>query len=463
MQDSINNKIPKVFISYSWDDDSHKEWVLNLAFHLRSRGVDAILDVWELKAGKDKDFFMEYSVRESDKVLMIMTPNYKLKAENRNGGVGSEISMIRAEKFNSQETEKFIPILRSDNRENCVPLFVKSLVDIDMSKDENFEVSLEELLRVLFNEPKIIKPPIGTKPEFPKKDDEKINENFDLKSEYLENKENNFQSEWVLEPIRDPNNISICISHEVPIVVLFGPECSGKTMAIRRLTRYLEKIGYAVEPDRIFRPSTDKHFTTLCEEFHENVDSDLAASGTSPNSFILITVYNEFYKPVCQVLDACGLTYFDNSTEFRYRKFFNEILMSNNQIILIYLFELNWKNQKLRNIYSRNIIETKKHLGTQDKSIFMLTKIDQYQHLNETDENTKKILLKEMDYHYPLIFKRFENKNPITKHFSPYNFDLIAFSAGKFNLENDLILSFTPSNDSFPESLWKSILKRIKK
>ena len=82
----MNN--PKVFISYSWDNEPHKEWVLNLATQLRNKGVDVILDIWELTAGKDKDYFMENSVANSDKVLLILTPDYKTKAENRQGEIG---------------------------------------------------------------------------------------------------------------------------------------------------------------------------------------------------------------------------------------------------------------------------------------------------------------------------------------------------------------------------------------
>ena len=31
---------PTVFISYSWDDDAHKEWVRQFATQLRADGVD---------------------------------------------------------------------------------------------------------------------------------------------------------------------------------------------------------------------------------------------------------------------------------------------------------------------------------------------------------------------------------------------------------------------------------------
>ena len=160
------NKNPIVFISYSWDNESHKEWVLALADRLCNNGVDVQLDRYNLKAGKDMTFFMEKSVQEADHVLLIMTPNYKLKAEQRKGGVGYEISMITSEIYANQKTEKFIPIVRIGGREKCVPLFVKNRIDIDMREDSLFEANIEELLRTIYNEHIIEKPKLGTKPMF---------------------------------------------------------------------------------------------------------------------------------------------------------------------------------------------------------------------------------------------------------------------------------------------------------
>ena len=40
---------PTVFISYSHDNEDHKSWVLKLASDLRSHGVNAILDQWDLR------------------------------------------------------------------------------------------------------------------------------------------------------------------------------------------------------------------------------------------------------------------------------------------------------------------------------------------------------------------------------------------------------------------------------
>ncbi|WP_051929381.1 toll/interleukin-1 receptor domain-containing protein [Flavobacterium sp. 83] len=118
----------KVFISYSWDNSEHQEWVLSLAKDLMNKfGIQVILDQFELSAGKDLTYFMESSIENADKVLIILTPNYKIKAEDRKSGVGYETSMITQEIFESSITKiKFIPILRVGDSKSSSPKFLKS-------------------------------------------------------------------------------------------------------------------------------------------------------------------------------------------------------------------------------------------------------------------------------------------------------------------------------------------------
>ena len=53
---------PKVFISYSWDDEARKEWVKELATQFRADGVDARLDHWHAVPGK-------HAIESSEPVL----------------------------------------------------------------------------------------------------------------------------------------------------------------------------------------------------------------------------------------------------------------------------------------------------------------------------------------------------------------------------------------------------------
>jgi hypothetical protein len=102
---------PKVFISYSWDDFAHKEWVKKLATQLRADGVDARLDHWHAVPGDQLPEFMEREIREADFVVVVCTPGYKTKSEARVGGVGYEGGIMSAEVFAKQNHRKFIPIL----------------------------------------------------------------------------------------------------------------------------------------------------------------------------------------------------------------------------------------------------------------------------------------------------------------------------------------------------------------
>lgn len=166
---------PVVFISYSWDDEAHKEWVLNLADRLCSDGIDAILDRYYLKPGKNLPHFVENSISRAERIIIVFTPNYKLKADKRAGGVGYEYSIMNAELYNTQTTnEKIIPVLRRGSKEESIPAFMQQFIHIDTGNDDNFENSYVDLLREIYNEPAIQKPKLGVKPTFEKKKAEEV-------------------------------------------------------------------------------------------------------------------------------------------------------------------------------------------------------------------------------------------------------------------------------------------------
>ena len=162
---SNNENAPKVFISYSWDGEAHENWVLNLATKLKEKGINVILDQWDLKLGELIPKFMEKSVYNSDRVICVITPNYNEKTINLHGGVGYEYSIISAKIWEKIETQKFIPLLRAGNNEN-IPISLKGRMYIDMRDDNNFEGMLNKLLEDILNSPKNIKIPIGVKSEY---------------------------------------------------------------------------------------------------------------------------------------------------------------------------------------------------------------------------------------------------------------------------------------------------------
>jgi hypothetical protein len=160
------NRNPVVFISYSWDDDDHKDWVLSLAKKLSGDGIKVLLDRFDLKAGRSLPHFVEQSIANSDRVLIIFTPGYKSKADNRSGGVGYEYSIVNADLYRNQTTnEKIIPVLRIGEMTDSIPAFMQQFIHLDLRNDNNFENSYVDLLREIYDEPAIPTPQIGSKPD----------------------------------------------------------------------------------------------------------------------------------------------------------------------------------------------------------------------------------------------------------------------------------------------------------
>lgn len=154
---------PKAFISYSHDSAEHKSWVLRFATTLRERGVDAILDQWELKPGDDFPHFMERHLETADYALMICTERYVEKANAGKGGVGYEKMIMTSALMDRIDVNKVIPVIRQKGTKN-VPTFLKTKIYVDFSKDEDVEYALDDLLRVLLDAPLFEKPEIGTNP-----------------------------------------------------------------------------------------------------------------------------------------------------------------------------------------------------------------------------------------------------------------------------------------------------------
>ena len=137
---------PSVFISYSWGNQKHQNWVKKFAARLRSDGVEAVLDQWELVPGDQLTHFMERAIADNQYVLIICTPTYKRKSEAREGGVGYEDSIMTAEVMTTNNHRKFIPILRTGSPKESVPSWLSGKIYIDLSGSPYLESSYDELL-----------------------------------------------------------------------------------------------------------------------------------------------------------------------------------------------------------------------------------------------------------------------------------------------------------------------------
>lgn len=141
--------MPTAFVSYSWDSDEHRNWVLALATQLRGDGVETVLDQWHLVPGDQLPAFMEKAVRESDYILIICTPRYKDRSERRLGGVGYEGDIITGQVLTTRNERKFIPILRTGDWREAAPTWLAGKYYVDLRGNPYDERHYRDLLTSL--------------------------------------------------------------------------------------------------------------------------------------------------------------------------------------------------------------------------------------------------------------------------------------------------------------------------
>ena len=151
---------PTAFISYSWDDDTHKEWVRELATQLRGDGIDVTLDRWANAPGDQLTEFMERAIREHQFIVIICTPRYKSRSEEREGGVGYEGDIMTAEVMAQKNHRKFIPVLRRGMWHEAAPSWLSGKIYIDLSDNPYSKRNYEDLVRTLLGSREAA-PPIG--------------------------------------------------------------------------------------------------------------------------------------------------------------------------------------------------------------------------------------------------------------------------------------------------------------
>ena len=213
-------KNPTTFISYAWESEELKKWVKNIAADLRKIGIDVKLDQWEVVPGDQMPHFMEKSVRENDYVLIICTPKYKEKSENRVGGVGYEEDIMTAEVLQNSNHRKFIPILKSGTKESAIPSWLQGKYFIDLSNELSFKQNFEDLTTTLFNVRENA-PKLGSVPsKFKKPEKDKTQEPEDTEDEQI--KIRGILVDEVSEPLNDGTRGSAL--YNIPFELNITPE-----------------------------------------------------------------------------------------------------------------------------------------------------------------------------------------------------------------------------------------------
>ena len=150
----------KIFISYSWDSENHKQWVKKLADDLDSyHEFHVKFDVYDLDNFADKNHFMEEGVFDSDFILVIATESYATKANERLGGVGIETSLASARHWEEfVESRKSKVLVVKKDKQQCIPNYLKSKIYLDFSEDKDYYVSLKCLIEKITGDSQSLRP-----------------------------------------------------------------------------------------------------------------------------------------------------------------------------------------------------------------------------------------------------------------------------------------------------------------
>ncbi len=277
--------------------------------------------------------------------------------------------------------------------------------------------------------------------------------------------------------VNDPFSIKVTITDtSTPIIILFGAGASGKTMTLVRLTRWLTANGYQVDPDRNFRSSGSAQYEQMCNLFMDMVNSDYAADRTHLCNFMLIKVRNHYGEPICQILEAPGEHYFDyKNPRKQFPPYITTIRNSSNPKTWMFIVEKDWAPTpnpgdsnatldfpEIRRKYAEKVQEMENSIRPTDKVIFTCHKADLHPGLFVAGRPNAPQFFREVDEQYPGIFSRYKNRNLITRLWRKYNFDFVIFSAGSFNNTYEGGQFYSQSEDQYPASLWKAIMKTVR-
>lgn len=166
----MSDKKPTAFISYSWDNIKHQQWVVDLTNKLRTKGIVATMDLFETQQGTvNLNQMMIKNIKESDYVVIILTEEYAKKADDFQGGVGFETMLTIPDVKNN--LEKLIFIMRHNGDYTKVfPYHLRDIYAMDFSDDSQFEVKFDELIYKIHNVPLYEIQPVGEIPDLkPKK------------------------------------------------------------------------------------------------------------------------------------------------------------------------------------------------------------------------------------------------------------------------------------------------------
>lgn len=141
----------KVFVSYKWEDAPHNAWVERLARDLRLRGIEALVDNWEVRYGESFSEYMTRGIHSCDAIIFVMTPAFLSAAEapfGQEGPLKFELQLALARRL-AGERFRIIGVLRRGER---AAQQLRDLRYADFRDDSIYEDALNRLVADLVDQ-----------------------------------------------------------------------------------------------------------------------------------------------------------------------------------------------------------------------------------------------------------------------------------------------------------------------
>jgi len=150
---------PSCFVSYAWGVPVQERWVeRQLATDLRNAGIEVILDQWRnAEIGANVARFVG-AIEQSDFVVVVGTPLYREKYENKISEAGSvvaaEVDLINLRLIGTEEQkETVLPTLLEGSPEKSLPPLMRGKVYADFRSDETYFPAVFDLILTLYGIP----------------------------------------------------------------------------------------------------------------------------------------------------------------------------------------------------------------------------------------------------------------------------------------------------------------------
>lgn len=143
-----------IFVSYSWINGKPDPDVLKLINRLRGNGYNAVCDVFYMQQENAMSFpqMMATSLRNAEKVIIILSEKYKEKADSFSSGVGKEYRYIINDIEKNESKYILLALHKYEDMNAVIPDFLTGREYIIYSEEDGWE----KLLRKLTDIPKYI-------------------------------------------------------------------------------------------------------------------------------------------------------------------------------------------------------------------------------------------------------------------------------------------------------------------